>query len=137
MLASGILTEAQAKVIRHDKVQKFISSPLFERIRNAHAVYREKEFTVQVRLGDISPDANENVADEKVLILGKADLVLEEADGIVIVDYKTDRTKTPEQFAEVYRGQLDIYAKSMEQMFEKSVKEKIIYSLELGVEIKV
>lgn len=135
MVDSGILTDEQAKAIRHDKVDRFIRSPLFERIRNADAVYREKDFTVQIRLGDIDNTVNENVADEKILILGKADLVFEENDGIVVVDYKTDRTKTVDDFREAYSGQLEMYAKAMEQLLEKEVKEKIIYSLELGEEI--
>ena len=137
MLNEGILTREQAKVIRHDKVQRFVESSLFERIKNAVAVYREKDFTVQIRLGDIDGSVNENVADERILVFGKADLVFEEADGLVVVDYKTDRTKTPSDFAEAYSGQLDIYAMSMSQLLEKPVKEKIIYSLELGEEIKV
>ena len=135
MVADGILTPEQANAIRHDKVAKFLRSPLFERIRNADSVYREKEFTVQIRLGDIDNTAGENVADEKILILGKADLVFEENGSVVVVDYKTDRTKTREDFITAYSGQLEMYAKAMEQLLEKNVKEKIIYSLELGEEI--
>ena len=135
MVSAGILTDNQAKAVRHDKIGRFMQSGLFDRIRKADSVYREKEFTVQIRLGDIDSTAGDNVADEKILILGKADLVFEENGRIVVVDYKTDRTKTADDFRNEYSGQLEMYAKAMEQLLEKEVKEKIIYSLELGEEI--
>ena len=137
MVKSGILSEAQAKAIRRDKLQIFTQSGLFERIRKAANVYREKEFTVQVRLGDIDSSADASVADEKILVLGKADLVFEENGGIVIVDYKTDRTKTEDDFVTAYQGQLKMYALAMAQLLELPVREMLIYSLELGKEIKI
>ena len=55
----------------------------------------------------------------------------------VIVDYKTDRTKTQEEFISAYSGQLDMYKRAMEQLLELPVKETLIYSLELGKEIRI
>ncbi|MBR3869217.1 MAG: helicase-exonuclease AddAB subunit AddA [Clostridia bacterium] len=137
MVISGILSEEQAKAIRRDKVQIFTQSELFSRIRTAEKVYREKEFTVQIRLGDIDTTADESVADEKILILGKADLVFVENGEIVIVDYKTDRTKSEQDFVTAYSGQLRMYSRAMAQILELPVKESLIYSLELGKEIKI
>lgn len=137
MVQNGILSQEQAKAIRRDKVQLFMESELFERIKNAENVYREKDFTVQVRLGDIDATADESVADEKILILGKADLVFVENGEIVVVDYKTDRTKSESDFVSAYSGQLDMYSRAMTQILELPVKETLIYSLELGKEIKI
>ena len=92
---------------------------------------------MQVRLGDIDSSADASVADEKILVLGKADLVFEENSGIVIVDYKTDRTKTEDDFVTAYQGQLKMYSLAMAQLLEMPVKEMLIYSLELGKEIKI
>ena len=100
-------------------------------------MYREKEFTVQIRLGDIDNTADESAADEKILVLGKADLVFVEKGESVIVDYKTDRTKTKDDFVAAYTGQLDMYRRAMEQTLEMPVKETMIYSLELGKEIRI
>ncbi len=94
-------------------------------------VYREKEFTVQLPLKEIAPEANENVGDEKVLILGIADIVFVEDGYAVVVDYKTDRSKTPEEFVAAYSGQLRMYKLAMEQILDIPVKETLIYSLEL------
>ena len=137
MLKDGLLTKEQAAAVRRDNVRKFINSDLFRRINASDAVYREKEFTVQIRLGDIDSSADESAADEKILILGKADLVFVENGEAVIVDYKTDRTKTQEEFISAYSGQLDMYKRAMEQLLELPVKETLIYSLELGKEIRI
>ena len=56
---------------------------------------------------------------------------------IVIVDYKTDRTKSEQDFVTAYSGQLDMYSRAMAQILELPVKESLIYSLELGKEIKI
>ena len=45
--------------------------------------------------------------------------------------------KAAEELVERYHAQLDYYAKGLEQMTGKTVKEKIIYSFTLGKEITV
>lgn len=137
MLDCHILNEKQANSIRIDKVEQFMLSDLFSRIKNADAVYREKEFTVEINLGDIDTSVNENVKNEKILVLGKADLVFTENGKATIVDYKTDRSKTREEFITAYSGQLDMYRRAMEQVLEMPVTQAVIYSLELGEEIMI
>ena len=137
MVDMHILNEKQAESIRLDKMEQFMASELCRRIRNADAVYREKEFTVEISLSDTIPDADENVKDEKILVLGKADMVFAENGTATVVDWKTDRSKTREEFITAYSGQLQMYRLAMEQVLEIPVKETIIYSLELGEEITI
>ncbi|WP_143443188.1 PD-(D/E)XK nuclease family protein, partial [Klebsiella pneumoniae] len=68
---------------------------------------------------------------------GKADLVFVEKGCAIVVDYKTDRSKTRDEFITAYSGQLDMYRRAMEQVLEMPVREAVIYSLELGEEIKI
>ena len=71
------------------------------------------------------------------------DAYLEEEDGLVLIDYKTDHVPegSPEQgakmLAERYRVQLDYYERALTQLTEKHVKERIIYSLALQMSINV
>lgn len=131
MVRKGILSEKEADAIRINKVKKFLTSPLCARIRNADSVMREKEFTVRINLGDIDKTVNDNVKEEKIIILGKADLVFIENNEVVVVDWKTDRGKTPEDFVNTYSGQLDMYRRAMEIVLGIPVKETLIYSLDL------
>lgn len=137
MTRERILTPQQAAVIRREKVGLFLRSPLCERIRQADEVLREKEFTVEIELGDIEPTAAENVRHEKILVLGKTDLVFIRDGQATVVDYKTDRTKTEDEFIEAYRGQLTMYRRAMVQLLEMPIAEALIYSFELGKEIAI
>jgi len=55
----------------------------------------------------------------------------------VLVDYKTDRVKTPEQLADRYRSQLVFYKQALEQLLELPVKEMLLYSFALGEVVEV
>jgi ATP-dependent helicase/nuclease subunit A len=59
------------------------------------------------------------------------DAYFEEEDGFVIVDYKTDHVETAQQLKDRYETQLDYYAKALNQITGKQVKEKILCSIHL------
>ena len=71
------------------------------------------------------------LSDEQgMLIQGVIDAWFEEEDGIVLVDFKTDALgdKGLSFLAEKYAVQLDWYARALEKLTGKRVKERIIYS---------
>ena len=74
---------------------------------------------------------------EQLLVQGIIDVYFEEPDGLVVLDYKTDRVRTKEELIQRYQSQLDYYARALSQITGKTVKEKIIYSFTLGKEIRV
>ena len=76
-------------------------------------------------------------SDELVLIQGIIDAWFEEKDGLVIVDYKTDRVKEGEEqtLLDHYQVQLQYYARALSQITGKRVKEAVIYSLTIQKEI--
>ena len=74
-------------------------------------------------------------SDELVLIQGIIDVWMEEEDGMVLIDYKTDHVSDGEILVKRYKVQLDYYQRALEQMTGKRVKERIIYSLSLHQEI--
>ena len=76
-------------------------------------------------------------SDEEILIQGIVDAYFEEDGELVVVDYKTDRVHQPEELIDRYKVQLDYYAKALQQLTGMYVKEKIIYSFELGREVPV
>ena len=73
---------------------------------------------------------------ETILIQGIIDVFFEEDGELVLLDYKTDRVHSARQLLERYQSQLDYYARALEQLLQKKVKEKIIYSFTLNKEIK-
>ena len=75
--------------------------------------------------------------EETVLVQGIIDVWFEEDGELVVLDYKTDRVFKEEILREKYHTQLDYYARALEQLTGKCVKEKIIYSFTMQKEIEV
>ena len=50
----------------------------------------------------------------------------------VLVDYKTNSNTTAEMLIEEYRGQLEVYAHALSEATGMRVKQKLLYSFELG-----
>ena len=80
---------------------------------------------------------SEYTGEEMVLVQGIIDAYFEEQDEIIIVDYKTDRVNSAQELIDRYKTQLDFYEKALVKITGKSVKEKIIYSTELGKEVLI
>ena len=60
---------------------------------------------------------------------GVIDCYFEEADGIVLLDYKTDYVApgSVDKIRERYQVQISYYARALEKLTGKRVKEKMIY----------
>ena len=72
--------------------------------------------------------------EDLTLIQGIIDVFWLEPDGIVLLDYKTDRVQTAEQLKDRYAAQLHLYAEALERVFAATglkVKEILIYSFYL------
>ena len=130
MLKNGDISPRLAGVLRTDELDGFLNSKLADRIRRSDTVIREKEFRAQIPLGELYPDAEPSVRGETVLLIGKADLIFIEDGAAVIVDYKTDRRKTDDDFRTAYSGQLRAYSLAMSQVLDMPVKETIIFALD-------
>lgn len=95
---------------------------------------KEQPFVLGVDAREIYPKEQEG---EEILVQGIIDVYFEEPDGLVVLDYKTDRARDAGELKERYHAQLDYYAKALERMTGRRVKEKIIYSFALREEIVV
>ncbi len=117
---------------------------IVRRIRAAKQVLRELDFITALPAAEVlaaqgtAPADSAAVAQAKVLVQGIADLVLVFPDHLELLDYKTDRRKSEDDFLAAYRAQLDLYALAISKRFApKPVTYKGIYSLELGKLIEV
>ena len=112
-------------------MQTFLRSPLADEIRRSPMVLREYRFALLVPATVYDPHAD---AAEEMMLQGVVDCCFETEEGLVIVDFKTDRINPGEetQRAEVYRPQLEAYAHALERVLGKKVKEKILYFFATG-----
>lgn len=130
MVTKDLLTEEQAKTIRPDSIRYFLNSELGRRMLASPAVNREVPFNIEIPCQEIVPELNPGCAwGETVLLQGVIDCYFEESDGVILVDYKTDYVAEggEETLRERYSLQLSYYARALEQLTGKKVKEKYIY----------
>ena len=85
--------------------------------------------------GDRTVDSSVDSTTEKVILQGIIDAFIMEEDGIILVDYKTDRVKDGEELRNRYQKQIDLYSEALEQILGKKVKRRVLYSFSLGEEV--
>lgn len=130
MVTKAMLTQEQADSVYVEKIQKFLSSPLGQRLRASKSVNREVPFNLSLPYQELFEDMQgEEYQGETVLLQGVIDCYFEEEDGIVLLDYKTDYVPpgAEEKIKERYRLQISYYSRALETLTGKSVKDKYIY----------
>ncbi len=131
------ISENEFEAVDRAKLKAFFDSDIFKRISKSNNVKKEMRFLTEVEAKKIAPHLSEELENEKIIIQGAVDICFEEEDGVVILDFKTDRVDGLNVLAETYGEQLNIYGFACEKIFEKRVKQKIIYSFNLSGEIEV
>ncbi len=139
MCDSGYMEKEEALIINADKFKAFYKSSICRRMCQAQvngSLKREQPFIIGLPASEIYSGTGTGCT-EIVLMQGIIDAFFEEDGEIVLVDYKTDFVKKGDskKLLEKYGQQLDYYARALESITGKRVKEKIIYSFALGNEV--
>lgn len=147
---SDFLSPEEYGLLNQEKLKKFLDSPLgqlFAKAYQENTLYREQHFMQEVEyeklfpengeVGEVAEEAVSSDADsvEKVILQGIIDAFIMEEDGIILLDYKTDRVKDGEELRNRYQKQIDLYSEALEQILGKKVKRRVLYSFSLGEEV--
>ena len=131
---AGVLDYESAVVINAEDIVTLAASDIGKRAAAAlkeDRGKREQQFMMGVDVDGRSED---------LLVQGVMDLWFEESDGLVVVDYKTDKVSKrggDKVLKKRYAKQLEIYADALSRATGKPVKECVIYSFGLGKEVKL
>lgn len=136
LVEMGLLTEEECRSINMKEVEGFFNSELYQRLKKSDEVRREQKFLIKKCDASLDDDRLMEYNNNSML-QGIADCMFEEEDGIVIIDYKTDRVDSESVLVKRYDLQLRLYSAALGSIFDKPVKEAYIYSFALGKEIKV
>jgi ATP-dependent helicase/nuclease subunit A len=131
LTAAGLMSDADAELVDFDALAWFLGTPLAERLRAAGPAYR-REFAFATRepvgvfLGDASAAADVAAppTGDTVLVRGIVDGILVAADGLELVDFKTDNVAAGvvDERAAVYRTQMILYGRAMARLFDRPVR---------------
>lgn len=153
MLAEGKITQDMKRLVKFSIVETFVHSKTGARMRAAQEtgrLYREKAFVMGFTPEELAEfgfgEMQENKAlngEDLTLIQGIIDVFWVEEDGIVVLDYKTDRVDTAKELIDRYEAQLKLYGEALERIYNRGtkreirVKERLLYSFRLGEVIPV
>ena len=131
-----IITSKEKEAINVNKILEFTKSKIWEELKTAKKIEKEKPFYINIKAKDIY----NKETDENILVQGIIDLYyIDKDNNINLVDYKTDYIENGNEIELVnrYKEQLYLYKKALEQVYKKEVKNTYIYSVYLNKEIRI
>jgi ATP-dependent helicase/nuclease subunit A len=144
LISRELLTAEQKEVVDSRQILSFFETDIGRRLLHADNFQREVPFSFALPANEVYPDwKGEN---EPIFIQGVIDCVFEDADGFVLLDYKTDgiteRFKGGLSEAEpILRGryqlQMELYSQALEQILKKPINERYLYFFDGAHVIKV
>ena len=89
---------------------------------------------LKINISTAKDSAEQVSKSETMLVQGIIDVCFEEDGELVVLDYKTDKIWSEQKLLDKYQSQLEYYARALEQITGKKVREKIIYSFTMQKE---
>lgn len=111
LMADRFLTEEQGAAIETDRIRTFFESPLYPAHIRSPAGVAGVPLPAVIGEDELAGLADAGLGENRTTVQGVADCIFEEEDGIVIVDYKTDRVFSEDALRERYRVQLGLYGR--------------------------
>ena len=129
LVQQGFISAEQASMVNSRAIAAFFATDIGKRLQKGNVV-REFKFSIL----DDAGLQDRALAGEKVLLQGVVDCALLEEDGITIIDFKTDHVTadTLAQRVQHYTPQVEAYAKAMQRIYEKPIKQRLLYFFNLG-----
>ena len=133
--AANTAGSVAAEAVDTERIRAFLATPLAQEIRQARQVWREYRFALLMPAALYDPAAE----GEELMLQGVVDCAFRTEEGLVVVDFKTDRLAPGEepQRAEEYRPQLEAYAQALERVMEEKVCRKVLYFFSTGATINL
>lgn len=134
MVNNELLTPEQAEVIDKKLIVEFFQSELGNRYFHARLINREVPFTLSMPARHVYPSWKDE--EESVFVQGIIDCVFEDENGLVLVDYKSDRISDRykggfEQakpiLADRYKMQINLYTRAIEQIWKRKITERYLF----------
>ncbi|HSW10443.1 MAG TPA: helicase-exonuclease AddAB subunit AddA [Bacillota bacterium] len=141
MLRRELIARPQVGLVDVEAIARFFAGPLGRRVLRdpAHA-RREVPFTLALPAAEVYPDMpREQAAGERVLVQGVIDLILEEPDGLLILDFKTDRVVAGTEAAAAgsHSFQVRMYARAAAALLGRPVTGTFLHFLAANLTVEV
>ena len=125
LVQQGYITPEQGDMADAKRIYAFFASELGQKLCKGVPCVREFKFSILEDGVHYDP----SLTGEQVLLQGVVDCAILEEDGIIVLDFKTDYVteESLPQKVDHYRPQVEAYANAMERIFQKPVKQSLLY----------
>ncbi|UCF42884.1 MAG: helicase-exonuclease AddAB subunit AddA [Planctomycetota bacterium] len=148
LVTEGGISEAVAERIDAGSIKAFFECELGRMVLDGkNTVWREWPFTFSMSALEVRDSwfvtrgSREKLQcdDETVVVQGIIDMIIRTAEGLVVIDFKTDDISGKEvsSRAELYRGQLEVYGRAAGAILKSEMVSKYLYFLKPGRAIQV
>ena len=137
LIDRGHITPKQSKAVKEEDIRAFLDSEIYENIKSAEKVIRERKFMVSLDDLDLDPSYRKLWEGTDGMLSGIMDMLIEKKDSVILVDYKTDKIDSLSAIAKRYEMQLLLYKKALEIIQDKPVEGTYIYSFHNKSDIKL
>lgn len=130
LVKKELITEEQAESVEPLKILNFFNSNIGKRMAKAERAYREVPFHIEIKSIEFDKNlSKDRYEDERIMLQGIIDCYFEEDGEVILIDYKSDYFKKGEEKAiiEKYKIQIELYARAIQEITNKKVKEKYLY----------
>ncbi|MBP3038680.1 helicase-exonuclease AddAB subunit AddA [Bacillaceae bacterium Marseille-Q3522] len=134
LVEKELLTEEQKNSINGQLIVQFYQTELGKRLSRAINVKREVPFSLSIPASEAYGSWHDK--EEQVLVQGIIDCLFEDEQGLVLVDYKTDRVngRFKGGFAAAkpiltsrYQMQIDLYTEAIAKIYKRKVAERYLF----------
>ena len=123
------ITQQQGQIVDCTRIAALFETPIGKTLRTHKDVVREFKFSIL----DDGENFSEELTGEKILLQGVVDCAMIDDDGITIIDFKTDyvTASTLPHKLEQYRPQVQAYAEAMQRIYQRPIKQSLLYFFRL------
>ncbi len=143
LVERGALSGDVAQEICSEAIVKFFGSePGRKMLEEGAVVLREWPFTYALpveRWCEIERREVSRRSQQKIVVQGVVDVVVAGPEGLVVIDFKTDQVdqQSAAGRAELYRGQVELYAEAASAILERPIAGKWLYFFAPGRAVAV
>ena len=130
LVSERFITEEELQTVDPGAIARLFQTELGRKLCGSTSLLREFKFSILM-------DGNQYIdglEDEQVLLQGVIDCAILEADGIILIDFKTDRVtdQSVGDSAMEYSGQVRAYADALRRIYQLPIKSAWLYFFQLN-----
>jgi ATP-dependent helicase/nuclease subunit A len=134
MVDRQLLLPEQAREVNVSQLFAFFTTELGQRLLFASWQDREIPFSYKLAAQEIYQGLTGETGEETVLVQGIIDCLFEDAEGLILLDYKTDQLNgtTAAERASHYQRQLALYVRAVKAIWGRSPVGVYLYFMDSG-----